>query len=144
LKSTSDMSGKKVQLLGLAILVLLAGVGCPHLPGVVAFISLQIDPTGAAKGLSIGDFEVTRLEIRVLDPEDEVLKTIAWRTRYGPQAYLLPVKETGEYEIEVTHFGYREDEAVQAFDSAVFDVPARQITVIDVVPGCAAVIRIQD
>jgi hypothetical protein len=139
------MRRRKFRLLGgLAILVLLVGLGCPQLPGVVGFIKLQIDPTGAFKGLTIGDFKVTRLEIRVLDPEDEVLQSIAWKTRYGPQAYLLPVKETGEYEIEVTHFGYRDDEAVQAFDSAVFDVPARQITVIDVVPGCIAVIRIQD
>jgi hypothetical protein len=139
------MIQRRLRLLGwLAILALLVGLGCPHLPEVVGFIKLQIDPTGASKGLTIGEFDVARLEIQVLGPEGEVLKSIAWKTRYGPQSYLIPAKETGEHKVEVTHIGNREGEVVQVVDSASFDVPARQITVIDVVPGCIAVIRIQD
>jgi hypothetical protein len=139
------MIQRRLRLLGwLPILVLLVGLGCPQLPGVVGFIKLQIDPTGASKGLTIGDFDVARLEIQVLGPEGEVLKSIAWKTRYGSQSYLIPVKETGEHEIEVTHIGNREGEVMRVVDTTSFDVPARQITVINVVPGCIAVIRIQD
>ena len=139
------MSRTKVLFLGgLAILVLLVGAGCPQLHGVVGFIKLQIDTTAASKGITVGDFEVTSLGIQVRDPEGEVLKSIDWETKDGPRFYLIPVKEPGEHKIEVTHIGEREGKTVQAVGSAAFDVPARQVTVIDIVPGCIAVIRIQD
>jgi hypothetical protein len=138
------MSRSKALLVGsLVILAVLQGVSCP-LPGVVGLIRLQIDTMAASKGITVGDFEVTGLDIQVRDPEGEVLKTIEWEAENGPRFYLIPVKSPGEYEIEVTHFGERDGEAIEAVDTAVFEVPARRITVIDVVPGCIAVIRIQD
>ena len=138
------MPRPKVLLFGsLAILAVLLGVSCP-LPGVVGLIRLQIDITAASKGITVGDFEVSGLDIQVRDPEDEVLKSIEWKAKQGPRFYLIPVKEPGEHEIEVTHFGEREGEAVQAVEIVVFDVPARKVTVIDIVPGCIAVIRIQN
>jgi hypothetical protein len=139
------MPRSKALLVGsLAILVLLAGVGCPHLPGVVGFIRLQIQAPEGSKGITVGDFEVTGLNIQVRDSEDEVLKTIEWEAKDGPRFYLVPVKEPGEHEIEVTHFGKRDGEVVEAVDIAVFDIPAKEVTVIDVVPGRIGVIRIQD
>lgn len=139
------MSRSRALLLGgLAILALLAGLGCPHLPSMIGFIKLQIDTTGASKGITVGGFEVTGLDIQVGEPEGEILKSIEWDTKDGPRSYLIPVKKPGEHKIEVTHIGKREGEVVQAVDSAVFDVPAREVTVIEVVPGCIGVIRIQD
>ncbi len=139
------MSKSRAMLLGsLALLALLVGVGCPQLHGVVGFIRLQIRAPDASKGITVGDFQVTLLEIQVRDPEAEVLKTIEWEAKHGPRFYLIPVKEPGEHEIEVTHFGQRDGEAVEAVDTVVFDVPAKEVTVIDVVPGCIGVIRIED
>ena len=139
------MSRTKVLFLGgLTILALIVGAGCPPLHGVVGFIRLQIDVTAASKGFTVADFKVTSLDIQVRDPEDEVLKSIQWKAKQGPRSYMIPVKDPGEHEFEVIHFGECEGELVQAVEIVVFDVPARQITVIDIVPGCIAVIRIED
>ncbi len=135
---------RALLLAGLAILVALAVAGCPYLGGVIGFIKLQIDPTGASKGITLGDFEVTGLDIQVRDLGGEVLKSIEWDSGDGPRFYLIPVKEPGEHEIDVTHYGKRDGEAVEALDTAVFDVPARDVTIVDVVPGCIGVIRIED
>ncbi len=129
---------------GLAILVLLMGVGCPLLPGVKGFMQLQIDTIAASKGIAASDFEVTGLNIQVRDSEGDLLKAIDWEAKQGPRLYLIPVKAPGEHEVEVTHVGDRDGEAMQVVDIAIFDVPAGKVTVIDVVPGCIAVIRIED
>jgi hypothetical protein len=139
------MSRPKILFLGsLAFLTLLLGAGCPLLPGVKGLIQLQIDTIAASKGIAASDLEVTGLNIQVRDPEGELLKTIDWVAKQGPRLYLIPVKAPGEHEVEVTHIGERDGDAVQLVDTAIFDVPARKVTVIDVVPGCIAVIRIED
>jgi hypothetical protein len=136
------MSRTKIFLLGnLTILALV--VGCPLLPGKVGYIKLQIDTTAASKGIEVVDFEVIGLQIQVRDPVDELLKTIDWEAEEGPRYYLIPAKHPGEHKIEVTHFGGREGEVVQASESTVFDVRAKVITVIEVVPGSIGVIRVE-
>ena len=55
---------------------------------------------------------------------------------------MIPVKQQGEHHIEVTHFGERDGEQVQATESAAFSIQAMKITVIDVVPGCIGMIRV--
>jgi hypothetical protein len=138
------MSRRKLWLLGsLAILALLTVAGCP-LAGVVGFIQLQIDPAAASKGIDSGEFPVTGLEIRLRDPEGQDLQTIRWKTGEGSRSYLIPVREAGEHEIEVTHLGIRGEEAIQAVEASVFEVQAKKITVIDIVPGCIGVIRVQN
>jgi len=138
------MSRPKALLEGaLAILALLAGVGCP-LPLQGGLIRLQIDTTAESRGIAIGDFGVTGLRIRVRDPAGEVLEMIDWDASEGPRSYWIPVRQAGECEIEVSHFGQKDGEEVQADESEVFEVQARRITVIDIVPGCIGVIRIAD
>ena len=137
------MPRRKVLLLGsLAILSLLAVAGCP-LPGEVGYIKLQILAPVASKGITVSDFEVTGLQIQVRDPRDEVLETIDWEAEEGPQCYLILAKRSGEHGIDVIHFGEHDGEMVEAAESAVFDIPAMAITVIDVVPGRIGVIRIE-
>ncbi len=128
----------------LAMLVLFAGAGCPLLPEVIGFIELQIDTAGASKGVTGGDFQVTCLAILVRTFEDEILRTIEWEAEDGARSYLIPAKEPGEHKIEVTHFGQRDGVAAEAVDTAFFDVREREVTVIEVVPGCIGVIRIEE
>jgi archaellum component FlaG (FlaF/FlaG flagellin family) len=136
---------QKVLLLGsLVILALLAVAGCPLLLGKVGYIELQILAPTASKGIAVSDFEVTGLRIQVRDPEDEVLKRIDWSAEEGPQCYLIPVKQVGEHEIEVTHLGERDGEIVEAAESAVFDVQAKVITIIEVKPGRIGEIFIEE
>ena len=138
------MSRSKALLVGaLAILALLAGVGCP-LPLEGGLIRLQIDTTAESRGIAIGAFEVTGLRIQVRDPVGEDLEAVCWDAAEGSRSYLILVKRAGECEIEVTHIGEQEGEAVQAAEKEVFEVQARRITVIDIVPGCIGMIRIQD
>jgi hypothetical protein len=110
----------------------------------VGIIRLQIDPTAASKGIAVGDFEVTGLEIRIRGPEGEQLKTIHWNAFEGSRSYLIPVREAGEHEIEVTHFGCLDKEAIEAVEASAFEVQARKITVIDIVPGGIGLIRIEE
>jgi len=138
------MSRRKLWLLGsLAVLLLMMGAGC-LLPLEGGLIRLQIDTTAESRGIAAGDFEVTGLRIHLRKPAGEVLEAIDWDAAEGPRSYLIPVKQAGEYEIEVTHIGEQEGEAVQAAESEVFEVQAMKITVIDIVPGCIGVIRIQN
>jgi len=125
----------------LAVLAFAVLVGCP-LPGVVGCIKLQILAPAVSRGIGVGDFEVTGLAIQVRDPEGQVLETILWAAGEGPRCYLVPVQQVGEHGIEVTHLGERNGETVEASESAVCDVQARVITVIEVTPGRIGVIRV--
>ena len=140
----SNMSPAKALLTGaLAVLALLAGVGCP-LPLEGGLIRLQIDTASESRRIEVGDFEVGGLRIRVRDPAGEVLETIDWDAAEGPRTYWIPVPKAGDCEIEVIHFGEQEGESVQAAEREVFEVPARRVTSVDIVPGCIGVIRIQN
>jgi hypothetical protein len=144
------MLRRKVLLLAsLAVLALLLAFGCSLLPredtgtGTGWYIKLQIKAPEASKGITVTDFDVTGLKIQVRDPEGEVLKTIDWAANEGLQTYLVPVKEQGVHEIEVTHFGEREGQQVQATEKAAFNIRAMGITVIDVVPGGIGLIWVE-
>jgi hypothetical protein len=137
------MKSKALLLGSLAILVLLAAAGCPLALKKAGFIRLQIDPTGSSKGIAVADFEVTGLRIRVRAAAGEIMETIDWAAIEGPRSYLVPVKQGGEYEIEVIHFGEHEGETVQATEREVFEVQAMRITMIDIVPGCIGLIRVE-
>ena len=141
------MSGKKKSWLGTraipALLALLLMAGCPLALKKAGFIRLQIDPTGSSKGIAVGDFGVTGLRIRVRDAAGEILETIDWDAAEGSRNYLVLVKQAGEYEIEVIHFGEHEGDAIQAAESEVFEIQAMRITVIDIVPGCIGLIRVE-
>jgi hypothetical protein len=147
MKSTdegSHVSRPKVLFLGsLAILALLLAAGCPLALKKAGFIRLQIDPTGSSKGIAVADFEVTGLRIRVQDAVGGIMETIDWGAMEGSRSYLILVKQAGECEIEVTHIGEQKGEAVQAFESEVFEVQAMRITVIHIVPGCIGLIRVE-
>jgi hypothetical protein len=139
---------KKVPLLGsLALMMLLLAFGCSLLAredgGAVAgwYIKLQVQAPGS-KGITITDFSVTGLNIQVRDPVGELLQSIDWAAAEGPQSYMVPVSQMGQYQLEVAHFGERDGEHVQASESAAFNIQAMKITVIDIVPGCIGVIRV--
>ncbi len=144
------MSGRKVRLAGsVVLLVLLLGFGCSLLQRDAAvpasggwYIKLQVQAPGS-KGITVSDFNVTGLNIQVRDPAGEVLQSIDWAAAQGTQTYMVQVKQVGEHHIEVTHFGERNGEAVQATESAAFSIQAMKITVIDVVPGCIGMIRFE-
>ncbi len=143
------MTRVKALLLGsLAVLALLLAFGCSLLPredtGVGAgwYIKLQIRALAGSKGITVTEFDVTGLDILVRDPAGEVLQAIDWAAAEGTQTYLVPVKQVGEHQIEVTHYGQRDGEDVQATENAAFGIQAMKITVIDVVPGCIGVIRV--
>jgi hypothetical protein len=141
---------KKILLLGTtAVLALLLLFGCSLLlkgdAGVPAehgrYIKLNVG-SPAARAITVKEFDVTGLEIQVLDPDEELLQTIGWDALEGPQSYLIPVTQTGQHQIVVTHFGERDGEEVEATESAVFTIGEMVITVIDIVPGCIGVIHV--
>jgi hypothetical protein len=143
---------KKVLLLSsLAVLVLLLVFGCSLLlrddSGVPASdgwcIKLKISAPAGSKGITVTDYQVTGLEIEVRGPDERVLKTIGWEAKDGPQSYLIPVKKLGQHEIVVTHIGEKNGHTVEATESAAFNIRAMVITVIDIVPGCIGVIRVE-
>ncbi len=144
------MKRVKALLLGsMALMSILLAFGCSLLgreevgpPSAGGwYIRVQVQAPGS-KGITVTDFPVTGLNIQVRDPAGELLQSIDWAAAEGPQSYAVPVSQLGQYEIEVTHFGVRNGEVVQASESAAFNIQAMKITVIDIVPGCIGVIRV--
>jgi hypothetical protein len=144
------MTGRKVLLGGsVALLVLLLTLGCSLLArddGAAPeaggwYIRLQVQAPGS-KGITVTDFNVTGLNIQVRDPAGEVLQSIDWLVAEGAQTYTVPVKQVGEHQIEVTHFGEHDGEQAQATESAAFSIQAMKITVIDIVPGGIGLMRV--
>jgi hypothetical protein len=142
------MKRGKVLLFGVvAALAILLAFGCTlHFRDDVGggdwCIKLQIHAPAAGKGITVGDFDVTGLHIRVTDPNSQELQSIDWAAAEGPQTYQIPVAQQGEHRIEVTHIGQRNGEEVRAIESAVFDIRPMVITVIDIVPGGMGMIRV--
>ena len=145
------MSRRKVLFLaGLAAMVLLAAFGCSLLvrddsaepAGSGWYIKLRIQAPTAAKGITVSELDVTGLQILVRDPAGDVLQTIDWAVDQGGKDYVVPVTQLGEHEIEVTHYGTREGQPVQVTECATFTIRAMKITVVDIVPGCIGVIRV--
>jgi hypothetical protein len=143
------MSGRKVFLLGGVVLLTLA-FGCSLLPrendsesdGWYIKLQIRAPASASAKGITVSEFEVTGMNIKVLDPAGGVLGEFDW-VPPDSQEYLVAVPELGEYRLEVTHFGEREGQSVQATESATFEIRAMKITVIDIIPGCIGLINIE-
>jgi hypothetical protein len=150
------MSRKGLLIAGLAMLSLIALGGCSLLlrddavtpAGSGWYIQLRIQvPAAASKAITVTEYDVTALQILVCGPDGKELQTINWQATEDevteePQTYLVPVKQLGEHQIEVIHFGEYEGEPVQATESAKFNIQAMKITVIDIVPGCIGLIRV--
>jgi len=133
--------GKMILLAGATALALMLAYGCSLLPreesgaALGYSIKLRIQTPAAAKGITVGEFDVTGLHIEVLDPAEQVLVSIEWVASDGPTRYDVPVPQPGLYRIVVTHMGGSEEDPVQATEEAAFEIRAMKITVIDVVPG---------
>ncbi len=152
------MTRVKAMLLGsVATLALLLALGCPLAPsddagtgeglscGPQRYIKLQIEAPRTSKGITVSDFGVTGLRIKVLDPRGEVLKAIVWYSREGPRTYLIQPRRPGEHEIEVVHVGRRDGEVVEVLETTFFNVRvATLVTVVRVVPGCMGTILIEE
>ena len=144
------MSRKNAFLFGGVLLLMLAlAFGCSLLPreesgaALGYSIKLQIQAPAAAKGITVGEFDVTGLHIEVLGSGEEPLASIDWAAEEGKKCYDVPVPQPGQYHIVVTHLGGSEEAPVEATEEAVFEIRAMKITVIDIVPGCIGVIRVE-
>jgi len=144
------MLQRKAVLLGSVVLLTLAlGFGCSLLPreesgaALGYSIKLRIQTPAAAKGITVGEFDVTGLHIEVLDPAEQVLASIEWVAAEGMKSYDVPVPQPGLYRIVVTHMGGSEEDPVQATEEAAFEIRAMKITVIDIVPGGIGLIWVE-
>jgi hypothetical protein len=106
------------------------------------YIKLNIHGPPASKGISVSEYEVTGLVIKVRDPADELIRTIKWEVAEGSTSYKIPVTQQGLHKIVVTHIGTKDSQVVEAKESATFDIKPMVITVIDVTPGCVGLIRV--
>ena len=133
--------GKMILLAGATALALVLIAGCSLLPREEAgaalgySIKLRIQTPATAKGITVGEFDVTGLHIEVLDLAEQSLASIDWTVGEGAKSYDVPVPQPGEYRIVVTHLGGSEEAPVQATEEAAFEIRAMKITVIDIVPG---------
>ncbi len=120
----------------------LANIGDKWHPSGQRYIKLAISVPPQGRSITVTDYQVTRLEIEVLDPVGETVKSIDWAAAEGESTYMIPVETPGEYSIEVTHFGEKDGETVEATESASFNIGAMLITVVEVTPGQVGTINV--
>jgi len=106
-------------------------------------IKLNIGNPVGAKAIAVNEYDVTALAVELYDPYGELIEEISWQAADGQQAYLIPVSEQGQYEIFVTHISEEDGEIVEAEESALFNIQAMVITVIDIIPGCIGTINVE-
>jgi hypothetical protein len=106
------------------------------------YIELNINHSTAAKAITVTEYDVTELHIVVHDPSGGVSDEISWQVEEGQQSYLIPVSEQGQHEIFVTHISEENGNIVEVEESALFNIEAMIITVIEIIPGCIGVINI--
>jgi hypothetical protein len=106
-------------------------------------IKLNINPQAAAKAINVTEHDVTGLAIEVYDPFGVLIEEISWLAEEDQQSYLIPVEDQGEYEIVVTHISDENGETVEAEESALFNIQAMVITVIEIIPGCIGTINVE-
>jgi hypothetical protein len=107
------------------------------------YIKLNIHQPPASKAISVSEYEVTGLVIKVRDPADELIRTIKWEVAEGSTSYKIPVTQQGLHKIVVTHIGKKDSQVVEAKESAMFNIQPMVITVIDLIPGCIGLIRVE-
>jgi hypothetical protein len=133
---------------GIALLVLFTIFSCFFLPTDDFtkdgwYIKLNIDPASGSKAINVTEYTVTELLIKVYDPDEQLIQTVHWYAGDGSQSYLIPVGEQGQYEIQITHIGEKNGDDYEVSESAVFNMQAMTITVIDIVPGFIGEINIE-
>ena len=106
------------------------------------YIKLNINHPTAAKAITVSEYDVTGLAIEVYDPDGVLIEEISWQVVEGQQSYLIPVSEQGQHKIVVTHISDNNGEIVEAEESALFNIQATVITVIDIIPGCIGLIDV--
>jgi hypothetical protein len=104
---------------------------------------LNVSVPATPRTIVATEYQVTGLDIEVRDPDDKVLKTIAWQAEDGSKSYLIPVEQQGKHEIRVTHIGEKNGTTVETTESATFDIKPMVITVIDIVPGSIGMINVK-
>ena len=142
------MSGiKKVVTMSAFILLIMAVlIGCPMLlkDNTVEsgqYIELNIGGA-AAKAITVTEYDVTKLEIEIYDPQGAFIEDFSWYPDEGQQSYLIPVTGEGEYEIVVTHISDDNGTVIEAVESAVFNIEVMVITAINIIPGLIGYIDI--
>ena len=131
----------------LAVLLVVSLLGCARLfwnnPAQDGgYIRLNVGNPGA-KGIGVGEYEVTGLSIAVYDPQDQLLDSFEWDPGEGLQSYLVQVNSIGTYRLEVTHYSDDNGEPVEATETAEFEITAMVITVIDITPGVIGMIEVE-
>ena len=142
------MSGiKKVLTMSVFILLIMAVlIGCPMLlkDSTVEsgqYIELNIGGA-AAKAITVTEYDVTKLEIEIYNPQGALIEDFSWYPDEGQQSYLIPVTGEGEYEIVVTHISDDNGTVIEAVESAVFNIEVMVITAINIIPGLIGYIDI--
>ena len=143
------MSGiKKILTMSAFILLIMAVlIGCPMLlkDSTIKngqYIELNIGSESAAKAITVTEYDVTKLEIEIYDPQGALIKDFSWFPDEGQQSYLIPVTGEGEHEIVVTHISDDNGTVIEAEESAFFNIEAMVITAINIVPGLIGYIDI--
>ena len=136
------MSGiKKVLTMSVLILLIMAVlIGCPMLlkDSTIKsgqYIELNIGSDSAAKAIKVTEYDVTKLEIEIYDPQGVLIDDFSWYPDEGQQSYLIPVTVEGEHEIVVTHISDENGTVIEAVESAFFNIEAMIITAINIIPG---------
>ena len=106
-------------------------------------IKLNIGNPADAKAIAVNEYDVTALAVELYDPYGELIEEISWQVADGQQSYLIPISEQGQYEIFVTHISDENGKTVEAEESALFNIQAMVITVIDIIPGCIGTINVE-
>ena len=143
------MSGiKKILTISAFILLIMAVLlGCPMLlkDSTVEsgqYIELNIGSEAVAKAITVTEYDVTKLEVEIYDPQGALIDDFSWYPDEGQQSYLIPVAEEGKHEIVVTHISDDNGTVIEAEESAFFNIEAMVITAINIVPGLIGYIDI--
>jgi len=143
------MSGiKKILTMSAFILLIMAVfIGCPMLlkDSTVKsgqYIELNIGSETAAKAITVTEYDVTKLDVEIYDPQGALIDDFSWYPGEGQQSYLIPVTGEGEHEIVVTHISDDNGTVIEAEESAFFNIEAMVITAINIIPGLIGYIEI--
>jgi len=143
------MSGIKkiLTISAFILLIMVVLIGCPMLlkDNTVEsgqYIELNIGSETTAKAITVTEYDVTKLEIEIYDPQGALIEDFSWYPDEGQQSYLIPVAGEGEHEIVVTHISDDTGTVIEAEESAFFNIEAMVITAINIIPGLIGYIEI--
>ena len=106
-------------------------------------LHLKIDaPQRPSRLISISEYQVKELIIVVTGPNQEVILRENWTPSMGSTTYKIPVQQLGNHNISVTHVSNENGQTINAEESAVANIRAGIITVIDIIPGAVGIINV--